>query len=60
MTIYQDDDILVVNKPCGPTFSTGQIAEHYDSMWSRLGEEFTDIQVVHRLDMSTSGLMLLA
>ncbi|MFA0520157.1 pseudouridine synthase, partial [Vibrio sp. 10N.222.55.E8] len=32
----------------------------YDSMWSRLVIEFPNIQVVHRLDMSTSGLMLLA
>ncbi|MGU3847679.1 pseudouridine synthase, partial [Vibrio diabolicus] len=38
----------------------GRLAEHYDSMWSRLKEVHPEIQVVHRLDMSTSGLMLLA
>ncbi|MGR5541125.1 pseudouridine synthase, partial [Vibrio campbellii] len=34
--------------------------EHFDSMWSRLNAEFPGIQVIHRLDMSTSGLMLFA
>ena len=29
-------------------------------MWSRLLETYPEIQVVHRLDMCTSGLMLLA
>ena len=38
----------------------GRLAEHYDSLWSRLVEIYPEIQVVHRLDMDTSGLMLLA
>jgi tRNA pseudouridine32 synthase/23S rRNA pseudouridine746 synthase len=29
-------------------------------MWSRLRETYSEIEVVHRLDMSTSGLMLFA
>ncbi|CAH0541491.1 bifunctional tRNA pseudouridine(32) synthase/23S rRNA pseudouridine(746) synthase RluA [Vibrio marisflavi] len=58
--VFQDDDILVVNKPSGLLSVPGKLQEHYDSMWSRLVEEFAEIQVVHRLDMSTSGLMLLA
>lgn len=29
-------------------------------MWSRLREEYAELEVVHRLDMSTSGLMLFA
>ena len=58
--VYQDDDVLVVNKPPGLLSVPGRAPEHYDSMWSRLVVEFPEIQVVHRLDMSTSGLMLLA
>ncbi|MEZ9316148.1 pseudouridine synthase [Vibrio lentus] len=58
--VYQDDDILVVNKPAGLLSVPGRLPEHYDSMWSRLVVDFPEIQVVHRLDMSTSGLMLLA
>ncbi|MFL7864186.1 bifunctional tRNA pseudouridine(32) synthase/23S rRNA pseudouridine(746) synthase RluA [Vibrio cincinnatiensis] len=58
--VYEDDHILAVNKPSGLLSVPGKHAEHYDSMWSRLVERYSDIQVVHRLDMSTSGLMLFA
>jgi len=57
---YEDDDILVANKPSGLLSVPGRLPEHYDSLWSRLVEVYPEIQVVHRLDMSTSGLMLLA
>ncbi|MGC9459322.1 bifunctional tRNA pseudouridine(32) synthase/23S rRNA pseudouridine(746) synthase RluA [Vibrio genomosp. F10] len=58
--VYEDEDILAVNKPSGLLSVPGRLAEHYDSIWSRLVVEYPEIQVVHRLDMSTSGLMLLA
>ncbi|MEZ8105618.1 pseudouridine synthase [Vibrio clamense] len=58
--VYQDNDILVANKPSGLLSVPGRAPEHYDSMWSRLVAEYPEIQVVHRLDMSTSGLMLFA
>lgn len=57
---YQDEHILVANKPAGLLSVPGRLAEHYDSLWSRLVLEYPDIQVVHRLDMATSGLMLFA
>lgn len=57
---YQDEAILVANKPAGLLSVPGRLAEHYDSLWSRLVVDFPNIQVVHRLDMATSGLMLLA
>lgn len=57
---YQDDDILVANKPAGLLSVPGRLPEHYDSLWSRLVVDYPDIQVVHRLDMATSGLMLFA
>jgi tRNA pseudouridine32 synthase/23S rRNA pseudouridine746 synthase len=58
--VFEDDHMLAVNKPSGLLSVPGRAVEHYDSMWSRLHEQYPDIQVVHRLDMSTSGLMLLA
>ncbi len=58
--IYQDDHILAVNKPSGLLSVPGRLPEHHDSMWSRLQQTYPDIQVVHRLDMDTSGLMLFA
>ncbi|MFM2591007.1 bifunctional tRNA pseudouridine(32) synthase/23S rRNA pseudouridine(746) synthase RluA [Vibrio sp. TBV020] len=58
--VFEDQHILVANKPSGLLSVPGRLAEHYDSMWSRLVESYPDIQVVHRLDMDTSGLMLFA
>lgn len=58
--IYEDEHILAVNKPSGLLSVPGRLSEHHDSMWSRLQHSYPDIQVVHRLDMSTSGLMLFA
>ncbi|TNF14483.1 MAG: RNA pseudouridine synthase, partial [Vibrionaceae bacterium] len=58
--VFEDDYILAVNKPSGLLSVPGRLAEHHDSMWSRLQEQYPEIQVVHRLDMSTSGLMLFA
>ncbi|MGD8111889.1 bifunctional tRNA pseudouridine(32) synthase/23S rRNA pseudouridine(746) synthase RluA [Vibrio sp. TRT 17S01] len=58
--VFEDEHILAVNKPSGLLSVPGRAPEHYDSMWSRLRETYPDIQVVHRLDMSTSGLMVLA
>ena len=56
--VYEDDYIIAVNKPSGLLSVPGRLEEHYDSMWSRLVEQYPDVKVVHRLDMSTSGLML--
>ncbi|MFB9137118.1 bifunctional tRNA pseudouridine(32) synthase/23S rRNA pseudouridine(746) synthase RluA [Vibrio olivae] len=58
--IYEDEHILAVNKPSGLLSVPGRLPEHQDSMWRRLQETHPSIQVVHRLDMDTSGLMVLA
>lgn len=58
--VFEDEFILAVNKPSGLLSVPGKDPKHYDSMWSRLVEVHPEIQVVHRLDMSTSGLMILA
>ncbi|MGX9418150.1 bifunctional tRNA pseudouridine(32) synthase/23S rRNA pseudouridine(746) synthase RluA [Vibrio sp. WJH972] len=58
--VFEDEYLLAVNKPSGLLSVPGREPQHYDSMWSRLVEIYPEIQVVHRLDMSTSGIMLLA
>lgn len=58
--VFEDEHLLVANKPSGLLSVPGRLEEHYDSLWSRLVAIYLDIQVVHRLDMDTSGLMLLA
>lgn len=60
-TVYEDDYILVVNKPFGLLSVPGKEIE--DSVLSRMRikyPEATGPLLVHRLDMDTSGLLLIA
>lgn len=59
--IYQDEDVVVVNKPAGLLSVPGKQVS--DSVYQRIKILFptaTGPLIVHRLDMSTSGLMVLA
>ncbi|WP_158966775.1 bifunctional tRNA pseudouridine(32) synthase/23S rRNA pseudouridine(746) synthase RluA [Paraglaciecola sp. L3A3] len=58
--IYQDDDILLLNKPSGLLSVPGKAFEHRDSLQTRVQTVFPTATVVHRLDMATSGLMVMA
>lgn len=58
--IYQDDYLLVANKPAGLLAVPGRGADKQDCLSSRIEQEFPDALVVHRLDMATSGLMIFA
>ena len=58
--VYCDDSLLVVNKPAGLLSVPGRGADKQDCLSARLLPDFPDSLVVHRLDMATSGLMVLA
>lgn len=58
--IFSDDSLLVVNKPPGLLAVPGRGADKQDCLATRLQKLFPDALVVHRLDMATSGLMILA
>lgn len=58
--LFIDDDIIVVNKPAELLSVPGRGPDKQDSVTSRLAEEFSEVHIVHRLDMSTSGLMIFA
>jgi tRNA pseudouridine32 synthase/23S rRNA pseudouridine746 synthase len=58
--VYQDSHYLVVNKPSGLLSVPGRGEDKADCMVSRVKQAFPEVLVVHRLDMSTSGIMLLA
>lgn len=58
--IHRDHGLLVVVKPAGLLSVPGRGAERQDSLASRVQAEYPDALVVHRLDMATSGLMVLA
>ena len=58
--IYEDDVLIVVNKPAELLSVPGK--EITDSVYSRIKEKYPDATgplIVHRLDMSTSGILLL-
>ena len=57
-TIYEDDTLLVVDKPSGLLSVPGRIDA--PSVQSMLMERYGSIFMPHRLDMDTSGLMVVA
>jgi tRNA pseudouridine32 synthase/23S rRNA pseudouridine746 synthase len=60
-TIYEDDYLVVINKPSGLLSVPGKAVT--DSVAMRLKRQFPEATgplIVHRLDMPTSGIMLIA
>lgn len=63
--VYEDDYLLVVNKPAGmavhPTgsYQEGTLANAIAYYWGRIGLD-TKVRLVHRIDKDTSGLVLVA
>lgn len=58
--VHVDDHCIVALKPSGLLAVPGRGALMQDCLAARVRAEFADALVVHRLDMSTSGLMLFA
>lgn len=58
--LYADDSMLVLNKPAGLLAVPGKGEDKQDCLSARVQRHFPDARVVHRLDMATSGLMLMA
>ncbi|MGJ8679381.1 bifunctional tRNA pseudouridine(32) synthase/23S rRNA pseudouridine(746) synthase RluA [Paraglaciecola sp.] len=58
--VFKDEDIVVLNKPSGLLSVPGKALEHRDSLQNRVQRVFPTATVVHRLDMATSGLMIMA
>ena len=60
--VFEDEWLLVVNKPAGMLSVPGK-AEDRDSVYHRLKKKYPEATgpiIVHRLDMATSGLLLVA
>ena len=61
--LYRDKDIVVINKPAGLLSVPGKGGEKQDCAESRLQKLFPEAPrqcAVHRLDMETSGILVLA
>ncbi len=59
-TIYEDDDLIVIDKPAGLLSVPGRLPEHHDSAYARILRDHPEAKVTHRLDMATSGLLMFA
>jgi 23S rRNA pseudouridine955/2504/2580 synthase len=64
ITLYEDDDVLVLNKPAGLAVQGGSgTTRHIDGMLGALRGSHPDAQrprLVHRLDKDTAGCLLVA
>ena len=58
--VYQDNDLLIVNKPSGLLTVPGKDPKHADCLIARINRVFPTAKIVHRLDMATSGIICLA
>jgi len=60
VSVFADDYLLVFDKPSGLLSVPGRGADKQDCLSARAQAIYPDALVVHRLDMSTSGLLLMA
>jgi len=64
ITLYEDDDVMVLNKPAGLAVQGGSgTTRHLDGMLGSLQGQGRDAQrprLVHRLDKDTAGCLLVA
>lgn len=58
--LYQDDYLLLINKPSGLLSLSGKNPLNLDSVHYRLVKDFPGCSLVHRLDFGTSGIMVIA
>lgn len=59
-TVFADEHLLVLNKPSGLLSVPGKGENKQDCLSARVQKIYHDALIVHRLDMATSGLMLMA
>jgi len=58
--VFQDEDIVVLNKSSGLLSVPGRLPEHQDCLQNRIQRVLPTATIVHRLDMATSGIIIMA
>ena len=62
IVLYEDDDVMVLNKPAGLSVQGGSgITRHVDKMLEALADKQGQVpRLVHRLDKDTAGCLVIA
>lgn len=58
--VFKDNHLLILNKPSGLLSVPGRGEGKQDCLAKRVQAEYPEALIVHRLDMSTSGLIMMA
>ena len=58
--LYEDEHLLLINKPSGLLSLSGKHPQNIDSVHYRLRQRYPDCALAHRLDFGTSGVMVVA
>ena len=58
--VYEDQDLVVIEKPAGLLSVPGRLPEHHDSAYFRVLDKYPHAKITHRLDMATSGILMFA
>lgn len=58
--LFQDEHILLINKPTKLLSLSGKNPANWDSVHYRLRQDFPSALMIHRLDLGTSGIMIIA
>lgn len=58
--LFQDEHLLLINKPSGLLSLSGKNPLNKDSVHFRLVQDFPTATLLHRLDFGTSGIMIVA
>jgi tRNA pseudouridine32 synthase/23S rRNA pseudouridine746 synthase len=58
--VFQDEHLLIINKPSGLLSLSGKNPLNKDSVHYRLVQQYPTATMAHRIDFGTSGVMVLA
>jgi tRNA pseudouridine32 synthase/23S rRNA pseudouridine746 synthase len=58
--LFQDEHMLLINKPTKLLSLSGKNPANLDSVHYRLRQHFPSALMIHRLDLGTSGIMMIA
>jgi tRNA pseudouridine32 synthase / 23S rRNA pseudouridine746 synthase len=58
--LYEDNDLVIIEKPAELLSVPGRLPEHHDSAYLRVLSIYPEAKITHRLDMATSGILMFA